>query len=70
MVEEDLQRIGRWVAQQCEGMHTRLARLLTNSSDTSYPVDYLRGAQHMACMARASSRLSPPVARPQSKLTS
>ena len=44
MVEEDLQRIGLWVTQQSETLHTRLSKLLTNCSDESYPVDYLRGA--------------------------
>ena len=44
MVEEDLQRIGLWVTQQSETLHTRLSKLLANCSDESYPVDYLRGA--------------------------
>ena len=44
MVEEDLQRIGLWVTQQSEALHTRLSKLLANCSDESYPVDYLRGA--------------------------
>ena len=48
MVEEDLQRIGQWVTRQSEGLHARLARLLVNASDQSYPVDYLRGARSCA----------------------
>jgi hypothetical protein len=45
MVEEDLQRIGKWVTRQSEGLHTRLARLRVNASDQTYSVDYLRGAR-------------------------
>ena len=48
MVEEDLQRIGQWVTRQSERLHARLARLLVNASDQSYPVDYLRGARSCA----------------------
>ena len=48
IVEDDLQRIGRWVTLQCESLHTKLGMLLTNCVDLSYPVDYLRGAHFTA----------------------
>ena len=58
MVEEDLQRIGQWVTQQSEALHTRLSKLLANCSDESYPVDYLRGAPRPRRAARAAALAS------------
>ena len=46
IVEDDLQLIGRWVTLQSESLHTKLSQVLTNCSNQSYPVDYLRGASH------------------------
>ncbi len=43
IVEEDLERIGRWVATQGQSLHIKLSVLLNNCRDLSYPVDYLRG---------------------------
>ena len=43
IVEDDLQRIGRWVTMHSESLHTKLGKLLISCSDESYPVDYLRG---------------------------
>lgn len=45
-VEEDIERIGRFVSLQSESVHLRLHRLLQLTSDLSYvrTVEYLKGA--------------------------
>lgn len=45
-VEEDIERIGRFVSLQSESLHLRLLRLLQLCSDVSeaYTNEYLRGA--------------------------
>lgn len=57
-VEEDIERIGRFVTLQSESLHLRLLRLLQLSSDVSevYTLDYLRGAEIERASERASAR--------------
>jgi hypothetical protein len=78
IVEEDMQRIGRWVTQQAESLHTKLGMLLTTCGDETYPVDYLRGEHQRAPLQPweapppgLSGLLKPdwPPPPPQSKLT-